>query len=111
MRSLLIRIFLSFWLIIATTIGTAALTGYWYAERVREEFESFDLGDTMLEASAALETGGRPALESWLREYTASSRLTVFVLDDSRHDLLGRNLIESRERSRVEERVGHGAGY
>jgi two-component system sensor histidine kinase CpxA len=92
MRSLLIRIFLSFWLIIAITIGTAALAGYWYAERLRDEFESFDLGDTMLEASAALETGGRDALVSWLRDYTHSSTPTVFVLDDSWHDLLGRDL-------------------
>ena len=67
MNSLLIRIFLSFWLIIAITIGTAALGGYWYAERIRSEFENFDLGDTMLEASEALDQmPGAPASEEWL---------------------------------------------
>jgi two-component system OmpR family sensor kinase len=92
MHSLLIRIFLSFWLIIAITIGTAALTGYWYAERIREQIENFDLGDTMLEASDALENSGRDGLREWLGDYTENSSVTVFVLNDDRHDLLGRDV-------------------
>lgn len=92
MQSLLIRIFLSFWLIIAITIGTAAIAGYWYAERSRDELENFDLGDTMLDASLALETGGRASLKKWLADYAASAPVTLFVIDEERRELLGREV-------------------
>ena len=57
MRSLLLRIFLSFWLIIVVTINTAGVAGFLYAERMRDAIESFEIGDSMLGASAALEAG------------------------------------------------------
>ena len=41
MRSLLVRIFLAFWLIIAVTIGVAAISGYSYSERLLEALENF----------------------------------------------------------------------
>ena len=41
MRSLLVRIFLAFWLIIAVTIGAAAISGYYYSERLREALVGF----------------------------------------------------------------------
>src|SRR5690606_9933066 len=53
MRSLLVRIFVSFWLIIGITIGVAAIAGYYYAERVRSEMEGFEFDDAVLDASAA----------------------------------------------------------
>ena len=62
MRSLLLRIFLSFWLIIVVTISTAGVAGFLYAERMRDAIESFDFGDAMLDASAALEDAGREVL-------------------------------------------------
>lgn len=92
MRSLLIRIFLSFWLIIGITIGIGALGGYWYGERIRDQFENFDLGDTVLEASQALQSEGRSGLESWLITYTESSAVALFVFDDHRKELLGRTV-------------------
>jgi hypothetical protein len=59
MRSLLVRIFLAFWLIIAVTIGAAAISGYYYSERLREALENFEVGDSLLEASESLQSGGR----------------------------------------------------
>jgi hypothetical protein len=68
MRSLLVRIFLSFWLIIAITIGLAALGGYYYSERMRQAIENYEISDTIIAASTALETDGRPGLEAWLND-------------------------------------------
>ncbi len=92
MRSLLVRIFLSFWLIIGITIGIAALSGYFYAERVRDAFEDFDYEETMLEASAALATNGREGLMQWLKNAPKTSDLTIYVLDQDLHDILGRDI-------------------
>ncbi len=92
MRSLLVRIFLSFWLIIGITIGIAAVAGFYYSESLREALENFDHGDTMLEASAALEQDGRGGLKSWLRAFPKTRGITVFVLDERRRDLLDRPL-------------------
>ena len=98
MRSLLVRIFLSFWLIIGVTIGTAALAGFWYAERVRDAFEEFDLGDTVLEASAALDKDGRDGLLRWLKAFPKTRGLIIFVIDSDGNDILNRRLPWSVER-------------
>ena len=58
MRSLLLRIFVSFWSIIVVTIIAAAMLGYFYAERVRETLQSFEVSDAMLGASASLRESG-----------------------------------------------------
>lgn len=92
MRSLFLRFFLSFWLIIGIIITTAATGGFWYAERVREAVEDFELSDSMLAASAALETGGREGLANWLREAPATRGITLFVIDDDGKDLLDRRM-------------------
>ncbi|MCH8303216.1 MAG: HAMP domain-containing protein, partial [Proteobacteria bacterium] len=92
MRSLLLRIFLSFWLIIVVTIGTAGVAGFLYAERMREAIENFEIGDSMLGASAALEAGGRKGLTDWLRRNRTSRAITIFVLDERGHDILDRRV-------------------
>ena len=92
MRSLLVRIFLSFWLIIGITIGIAAVAGFYYSERLREAMENFDNGDTILEASVALEQGGREGLVNWLKDFPKARGVTVFVFDEERRELLDRPL-------------------
>jgi two-component system sensor histidine kinase CpxA len=92
MRSLLLRIFLSFWLIIVITFATAGVAGFLYAERMRDAIENFEVGDSMLAASAALEAGGRDGLADWLRTSPAPRAITLFVLDDRGHDLLDRRV-------------------
>jgi len=86
----LIRILLSFWLIIGITIGIAALAGFYYSERLRDAMENFEHDDTMLEASKALDNSGREGLERWLKEIPKTRGVTIYVLDDERQDLLGR---------------------
>jgi signal transduction histidine kinase len=92
MRSLLIRIFVSFWLIIGITIGVAAVAGFYYAERVRSEMDSFEFDDTILEASAALASDGRQGLAAWLRQAPASRNVTIYIIDANGRDILGREL-------------------
>ncbi len=92
MRSLLARIFLAFWLIIAITIGTAAIIGYTYSQRMREAFESFEASDIMLQASANLQEGGREGLEHWLRTLPNNMRIEVYVIDRRGRDLLDRRV-------------------
>jgi len=106
MKSLLIRFFLSFWLIIGITIGVAALGGYWYAQNVRDAYENFELGDSILDASAALNSAGRDGLKTWLKNFPEKRGLRVLVLDRSGRDLLGRpvpgmmrRLLDRRRRS------------
>ena len=90
MHSLFLRFFLSFWLVIGIIIGAAATGGFWYAERVREAIDDFHLGDSMLGASAALETGGRIGLADWLGKFPKTRGITLYVLDDQGNDILRR---------------------
>lgn len=92
MKSLLVRFFLSFWLIIGLTIGTAAFSGYWYAERVRDAYDNFELGDSILDASAALESAGRQGLKVWLSNFPQKSGLRVLIIDSRGRELLGRSV-------------------
>ena len=97
MRSLLARIFLAFWLIIAITIGAAAIIGYSYSQIMREAFESFEANDIMLEASSNLQSGGRDGLEQWLRNLPDDMQIQVFVIDGKGRELLGRRIPYSIE--------------
>ncbi len=92
MKSLLVRFFLSFWLIIGLTIGTAAIGGYWYAERVQNAYDNFELGDSILDASAALKSAGREGLKIWLRNFPQTGGLKVLVIDRQGRELLGRHV-------------------
>ena len=92
MRSLLLRIFVSFWLIIVVTISMAGVAGFLYAERMRDAIESFDFGDAMLDASAALEAAGREGLTNWIKDNPTTSAITIFVLDERGHDILDRQV-------------------
>lgn len=91
-RSLTLRIFVSFWSIILVTIITAGALGYFYAERVRETIQSFEVSDAMLEASASLRENGREGLIEWLSSLPDVTASLVYVLDDRGQDLLGRRL-------------------
>ena len=98
MRSLLLRIFLSFWLIIVVTVSTAGVAGFLYAERMRDAIESFEIGDSMLGASGALEDGGREGLAEWVKNTPTSRAISLFVLDDSGQDILDRRVPFSLKR-------------
>jgi signal transduction histidine kinase len=90
MRSLQLRIFLSFWLVIVLSIALAATIGYIYAERVRATLQSFEVSDAMLDASMALKESGRDGLTEWLGSLPSVAASAIFVFDERGNDLLGR---------------------
>ena len=92
MRSLLIRIFVSFWLIIMITIVAASAIGYTYAERARSAMQNFEVSEAMLAASTALREDGHEGLTEWLESLPGVTASLVYVLDDNGEDLLGRAL-------------------
>ncbi len=92
MRSLLMRFFLAFWLIIALTIATAATLGFLYAERARASLENFEVSEAMLNASESLEQYGREGLVEWLESLPSFTSSIVFVLDENDKDLLDRRV-------------------
>ncbi len=92
MRSLLMRFFLGFWLIIALTIATAATLGFLYAERARASLENFEVSEAMLDASESLEQQGRDGLVDWLDSLPSVTASIVFVLDENDKDLLDRRV-------------------
>ena len=81
MRSLLLRIFLSFWAIIVITIIAAAALGNFYAERARATMQSFEISDAMLEASDSLQARGREGLTDWLSSLPDVTAALVYVVD------------------------------
>lgn len=92
MRSLLIRIFASFWSIILITIITAAAIGFSYAERNRLAIENFEVSDSVLEASEALRDGGREGLAEWLDSMPSITKSLVYITDQDGRDILDRRL-------------------
>jgi two-component system sensor histidine kinase CpxA len=112
MRSLTVRIFLSFWLIIAILIGVAAVAGFSYAERLRQAFENFEVDDTVIAASAALNADGRTGLEVWARDLPGTSPVDVYVVDQSGQEILGRKLPSQVARMirRLDSRRGNRRG-
>ena len=92
MRSLLLRFFLSFWLIIALTIVSAGTLGFLYAERARASLQNFEVSDAMFEASESLRTRGRDGLVEWMDALPSVTQSLVFIIDERGRELLDRRL-------------------
>jgi len=92
MRSLHLRIFLAFWLIIVLTIVTAASLGFFYAERARSSFQSAEVSDAMIEASEALHDRGRAGLVTWLESRPLVAESVIYIVDEQGREILDRQL-------------------
>ncbi len=92
MRSLLLRIFLSFWLIIVLTIVTAASLGFLYAERARLSLQNFEVSEAMIEAGDSLRRDGRDGLVDWLESLPSVTASLIFIIDEQGRELLDRRL-------------------
>jgi len=108
MRSLFLKFFVSFWLVIGLIIGAAAVGGFLYAEQLQSTIEDFEAGDSMLEASAALERGGREGLIRWRNNTPSDDGVIIFFLDESGEEISFRRIpfgvqrIFERNRARYE---------
>ena len=120
MRSLFLRFFISFWLLIGIIVGSAAVSGFLYAERLQATIEDFEVGESMLEASAVLASGGRRGLVGWIRELPRDDGVIVFIVDAEGRDIAGRDVPFAMQRyfqrhqarlhsdgGRTEEQRGH----
>jgi two-component system sensor histidine kinase CpxA len=92
MRSLHLRIFLAFWLIIVLSIVTAASLGFLYAERARSSLQSFEVSDAMIDASEALRGRGRAGLVTWLESLPFAAESVIYIVDEQGRELLDRQL-------------------
>ena len=117
MRSLFVKFFLAFWLVIVLIIGAAAIGGFLYAERLQETIDDFEAGGSMQDASAALESGGRAALARWLKGLPREVQVSAFfsegsedkarmkqILDDTNIEIEDNRIIV-KSRKRVEDKL------
>lgn len=93
MRTLFFRIFISFWLAMATIL-TAAIavtaTVAWYRITMLSGIHPAELLEA---ATAALRDQATPGLRAWLEEVTrAHPDLDIYVVNDAGQDVLGRHL-------------------
>ena len=93
-KNLFIRIFASFWLIIIATMIFAAFAGYFYHTRMDEVYSNFEIDETVIRAGEVLDTQGYSGLKIWLKNIDNRDQypLRIFLLDDERKDILGRNI-------------------
>ena len=92
MRSLFLKFFLSFWLVIGLILGAAAATGFLYAERLQATVEDFEAGNSKQQASAALERGGRDELQKWRDGTPRNDGVAIFLIDQTGRDISGRDV-------------------
>ena len=104
MRSLFLKFFLSFFLVIALMIGAAALIGFLYGEQLQKTIEDFEVGDSMKIAAKALDTGGRAELLKWRDETPRDDGVMIFILDEQGKDISGRHIPFTLER--IYQRLG-----
>ena len=98
MKSLFLKFFVAFWLVIGLIIGAAAAGGFLYAEQLQEVIEDFEAGDSMLEANAALQEGGKDGLIRWREGTPPDDGVIIFFLDESGQDISFRRIPFAVER-------------
>ena len=98
MRSLFLKFLISFWLVIGLIIAAAAIGGFLYAEQLQRTIEDFEVGDSMQEASAALDTRGREGLLEWRNATPRDDGVVIFILDEEGTDISSRRIPFAVER-------------
>ena len=106
MRSLFLRFFIAFWVLIGLIIGGAAVSGFLYAERLQVTIEDFEVGNSMAEASAVLASGGRDALAGWVRHLPRDDGVIVYIVDAEGRDIVDRDLPFAMQRY-IQRHRGH----
>ena len=93
MRSLFLRIFVSYWLATGLVLAMAISTASWIAWQRLRAFDELDPATLAASAATALAQGGRDELLLWTRKANSSfTAPNVYVIDAGGHDLLGREI-------------------
>jgi len=105
-KSLSVRIFLSFWLallaIVAAAIGVTVLS------LTSNELQPQERDAQVAEAASALARGGREGLVNWLRAKGQQEQsASIMIIDESGHELLGRQFGRRSPGRRI--RAGRGS--
>jgi two-component system OmpR family sensor kinase len=99
MKSLFLRVFLSFWLAMGViVVAGSALTAFvtWKRFDALQRIEPSDVADSAL---VPLKQGGLPALREWLQEVDKSeTTVRTYVLDMHGQDVIGRPLTDRIQR-------------
>jgi len=93
MRSLFLRIFVFYWVATGLVMAIAVSTVAWAAlERLRD-FDNLEPATLSDSAAAALAKGGRAGLLHWTKSENSSiASPNIYVVDQTGHDLLGRQI-------------------
>src|SRR5215831_10530920 len=99
MKSLFLRIFLSFWVVMGLiVISGVALTTFIAWQRVAT-IQNIDASDVADAALAELKKGGLPELQHWTQERWENERgMRTYVIDMHGQDVLHRPLTDRIER-------------
>jgi two-component system sensor histidine kinase CpxA len=93
MRSLFVRIIISYWLATGLVVATAVATTSWVAWQRLRAFDQLDPVTLSDGASAALAQNGRPGLLAWAQSVNSSiASPNIYVVDTNGKDLLGRTV-------------------
>src|SRR6516162_2638565 len=94
MHSLYWRIFLAFWAALALIlVGTVTVAVNATAHRTDRPW--IQRGQLFAQAARAFESGGPPALQSWLQSLSVEPFSRTFIVDRDGHEMLGRPLPRS----------------
>lgn len=90
MRSLFLKIFLSFWLAQALIVALVVLATIIFRPQTESPFWEFVKGHTANQLMQAYEAGGAAGLNRKLDEFTSTLKLQAFLFDDQGKELAGR---------------------
>ena len=91
MRSLFLKIFLSFWLAQALFLVLATLVTLAIRQQAESAWEA-EQAQILSQAVQAYETGGQAALSQYLDQVRQSQGVRAYLLDENDHELSGRRL-------------------
>ena len=102
MKTLFLRIFLSFWLAMGLIIATSIIVSATVAYQRLQALDAVEPSDLADQAAARLAKEGKPGLLAWIDEAEKThAGLRIFIVGEHGADLLGRSLPE-----RIMRRIG-----
>lgn len=103
MKTLFLRIFLSFWLAMGLIIATSIIVSATVAYQRLQALESVEPSDLADQAAARLASEGKPGLLAWIGEAEKThAGLRIFIIGSHGTDILGR-LVPDRVQRRIHD--------